>query len=250
MEFTQFNGSHINVEIYAKNITIFLKNLLDKYFPIKSKLISHKNIRAPWVTRDIKKCIAKKHRWAKNGRITLQCYKNYCKSFRYLLKIAEQEYNSSRLESLGSDMRKNWKLLNGLLNRKKQDLSDKMKIGDSITNDSGDIAEAFNDFFIRQPINIHSKIRDSNMDFTNTITDSQNSIFFQPVQSQEIFSEISKIKKLGKLSDISSKFLKLSISHVVPILCDFYNRCIEYGKFPEIFKIASITPILKKGSST
>ena len=75
-----------------------------------------------------------------------------------------------------------------------------MKIGDSITNDSGDIAEAFNDFFIRQPIDIHSKIRDSNMNFTNTITDSQNSIFFQPVQSQEIFSEISKIKKLEKLN--------------------------------------------------
>ena len=39
----------------------------------------------------------------------------------------------------------------------------------------------------------------------------------------------------------------MSISYSANILRDLFNKCLEVGKFPDLFKIATITPILKKG---
>ena len=49
----------------------------------------------------------------------------------------------------------------------------------------------------------------------------------------------------GKFLDF---FFKLCHSPASKILCRLFNRCIETGIFPKIFKIAKVTPIYKKGS--
>ena len=251
-EFGRFNGRHSDVNIYADNFIKFSTELMEKYFPVKTKILTQKKLKAPWITWEIKKCIDKKHRWhrlAKSGYITMRCYKSFCKTLRLLLKITEQKYNYFRLNSLRNNMQKIWKILNSLLGRKNQDISDRFKFGNSVHTDPKTIAKAFNDHFINLPIDIQNNIRDANEDFSHCINDSRDSFFLEPVHGGEMEAEISKLKKRGKLYDVSSIFLNISKAYVTPILCDLFNKCFEAGIFPNSFKVACITPIFKKGSN-
>ena len=75
-------------------------------------------------------------------------------------------------------------------------------------------------------------------------------MFFQGTSIEEIENEIKSIKKNGKLNDISGKFLKICVSRVAPLLCNLYNSCIDQAKFPHCFKLATVTPIYKRGNSS
>ena len=253
LEYARFNGYHTDANIFAENVVYFLKNLQNKYFPIKSKIISMKRLELPWITSDVKKCINKKHRWyrmVKNKIITMSCYKSYCTLLRKVLRTAEKDYNAKKLQNLGSDIRKNWKLLNKLLGKTKKNVSDNFLIENEICTDHSIISEAFNKYFIEHPKNIQNSIQDPSINFSNLINFSRDSMFFRGCNVVEISNEIYKMKKRGKLSDISSKFLKISVEKVSPLLCRLFNSCIRTGKFPECFKIASITPIFKKGNAS
>ena len=64
----------------------------------------------------------------------------------------------------------------------------------------------------------------------------------------EIKKKLDKIKpnKATVPGDIPAKVIKtFSRYHSVP-LCDIFNNCVTQGKWPEIYKVESITPIPKK----
>ena len=75
-------------------------------------------------------------------------------------------------------------------------------------------------------------------------------MFFNETSDSEIQIEIANLQKNGKLNDISSKFLKISLRRVAPLLCSLYNKCISQSIFPQCFKAATISPIYKKGNSS
>ena len=119
-EFLAFSPPRVNVNTYAIYLEKFLRKMLDKYFPLKTKTLSLKRIRSPWMTSDVLFCVSKKHklhRKAKNGEISWSPYKAYCALLRKLLDTAEKEYYIHKLNQLGADSRKNWALLNRLLNK-------------------------------------------------------------------------------------------------------------------------------------
>ena len=151
---------------------------------------------------------------------------------------------------LGSDMRKNWIMLNKLMGKSKKKISDNFIIGDDHCTDAATISEAFNEYFIDHPQNIQNTIGNSAGNYYNLIDDNLDSMFLRECEVVEVSKEISKLKKRGKVDDISGKFLKLSNEKVSPIICDLFNNCIRQGIFPECFKIASITPIFKKGNAS
>ena len=48
----------------------------------------------------------------------------------------------------------------------------------------------------------------------------------------------------------SIRFVKLSAKVIAPYLCKLFNKCIEYGMFPELFKYAEVVPIYKSGKKS
>ena len=48
-----------NANECAQYLDTFLRNILNKYFPLKNKILTNKRINSPWLTRDIIKCIYK-----------------------------------------------------------------------------------------------------------------------------------------------------------------------------------------------
>ena len=249
---SEFVNFHIKNEPneFATYISEFLLKLLNKYFPIKTKNISYKRTITPWITNNMKKCINKKHKWykmVKENRITLRCYKKYCKTLRYLLRVARNQYYSNKLRSLGKNMKKNWRLINKLLNKSKKLLPDSFIINGITCSNPENIAEKFNEFFVNHPKNIHEKVKSPSIDFSYLINSSRDSISFENCTTSEIEKEISMMKKQGGLHDIPARFLKLCNNFIADPLSRLFNQCIEKGVFPDILKTAQITPVHKKG---
>lgn len=119
-EFASFHPEKNDPDMYAKQLNNFLMILYDKYFPIRTKTISYKRQRSPWITSLILKCIRKKHRWyrlMKNELITRESYVKYTKNLRELLCKAEQHYYLRKFNNLGADTKSNWKTLNSLMGK-------------------------------------------------------------------------------------------------------------------------------------
>ena len=49
---------------------------------------------------------------------------------------------------------------------------------------------------------------------------------------------------------INSKLLKIAFPRISNILTCLFNKCLQTGVFPDIFKVARVQPILKSGEKT
>ena len=109
VNFQVFSPPSELVNSYASYLIKFLSKLLNRYFPIKTKMISSKRIKSPWITPAILRCISKKHRWTRlysDGIITARSYKSYSGELRRLLRTAEDEYYVRKFSSLNGDMKR------------------------------------------------------------------------------------------------------------------------------------------------
>ena len=251
-EFANCSPPHENSDEYARYFQNFCTVLCDKYFNIKTKEIFGKRLKSPWITREILKCINKKHRWhslLRAGLLTATSYNEYVVKLRRLLKIAENSYYINRFNSLGHDISKNWKLLNRLMGRNPKSLSKNFLIDGVETSDEKNISEAFNDHFISHPQTIHESIPPSHRSFSELITPRINSMVLHPCTASEVEFVICGLKKNGSIKDVPLKFLKLCPTYISLHLATLFNMCINEGHFPSIFKVAKVTPIFKKGAA-
>jgi len=70
---------------------------------------------------------------------------------------------------------------------------------------------------------------------------------FPPTCADEIRQTIASIKckTTSHSYDIPAKFLKISASGLSSWLSKFFNKCMAKSEFPNLLKIAQITPIAK-----
>ena len=73
-------------------------------------------------------------------------------------------------------------------------------------------------------------------------------MYFRQATETEIVESIMQLNKEGGINDVSRKFLNMCKNHVSYYLKELFNFCIDSLVFPNVFKIAQITPIHKKGS--
>ena len=250
-KFQYFNPPIYDIDAHAIYLDRFLRQLLDKFFPVKTKRLSVKRINSPWINTNILFCINKKHKLhtkAKNGEISFDSYKSYCSILRILLDTAEKEYTVLKLEKLGKDSARNWKILNNLLNRHKKRTSERFFLSGEYVTDHSIIANQFNEHFINHPQNISNNIPHSHTNYNDLITTNIELMEFSPATNEEVSKEISALKKNGNsVHDFSKIFLRNCSEFVSPVLCNLFNSCLLSEKFPEIFKMAKVTPVHKKG---
>ena len=250
-EFLLFDPPISDVNEFTEYFLSFLFRLLDKYFPFKTKTISHKNSKTPWVCKDIKKCIKKKHDWfrlLKRGLITSECYRVYCGSLRYVLKLAEEEYHTRKFNKFSKDVKKNWELLNNMLGTTKKVGTRHFDINGAVVTDSKIISDAFCKYFLEHPRTIRDNISPSTSNFLDLIPMNSSSISFNYTEENEVCKILDSMNNKSSKEDIPSKFLKYCKSHVSYCLAFLFNMCIDCGEFPKKFKLAKITPVHKKGS--
>ena len=77
-----------------------------------------------------------------------------------------------------------------------------------------------------------------------------NSLFFEPINKneiEEIISNFTPHKAVGN-EDIAIKLVKLSMYVISPYLAKMMNICITSEEYPDVLKIARVTPLFKSGS--
>ena len=252
-EFSHCSPPTDDANQFATYLDQFLFGLLNKYFPFKNKSIGKKRLNSPWLTQDVLRCVDKKHRWfrlMKRGLIARESFKRYEKALRELLQMAEEDYHVQKLGSLSRNLKKNWRILNSLLGKRKSQIADHFIINNEPIYDPKSIADAFNNYFVSHPMELHNSIPDSTQDYSNLIPINLNSMALRYTTDQEVFELIKNIKKEGGKFDLTVRFLKICNAYVSPLFRQLFNICIDQSTYPDILKISKITPLHKKNAKT
>lgn len=109
------------------------------------------------------------------------------------------------------------------------------------------LANMFNDYFANVAKNSFSPLNNTHTSFH--LVENKNSIFLNPVTSEEVHKLINNLKSsmASGIDDIPDYIIKRCAPLFVTPLLDICNASLITGRFPENFKTAKVCPIFKKG---
>ncbi len=235
-------------------------------YPLKSQRVRRKNERLhpkPWILPFLEDAIARRenlyHAFVKSPSEENSARYNKLKKFcDKHVNLAKDKYYKKYFEQHKNNSKKQWEMINNLLNRTKS-RTGPIKLKDDhgrIVNNSLDVATKFNEHFSSIASNLKSKISSRTVfdpgGFQEFLQNPvPNSMYLSPVDSSEIYSTINKFKNKATLD---TKIEPLKIANSCPvfteILAKVINSSFQQGIFPESLKIARVVPIHKGGSKT
>ena len=180
------NNSIIN-SIYEVNdpktaFELFLKifsDLYDKYFPIKTKAISHKSSIKPWVTPVLAKRISIRHnlgRLANKGRIDKKVYKDFRNALTKQLRDAKADYYNNEFDQCNGNIKKTWEIINKTI--KKTSFSNNINIiEDGQIVSTSDVSNKFSSFFATIAEKLVSQIPATNLSSASYLKDRVSNSF-------------------------------------------------------------------------
>ena len=147
--------------------------------------------------------------------------------------------------------------------------------GEIVSNDEK-IAEILNNFFDNAVkelnLSIDQKYINNNTDLSDPISSlilkyenhpsiiaikqlnsrDENKFSFNKVTVNDIERELKYLncKKANQKSDILTKLIKENTKNVASVILDSFNSSVTSGYYPELFKLADITPTFKKDDRT
>ena len=196
---------------YNKFTKIYMAHYNTAY-PIKSQRKRRKNERQspkPWILPWLEDACARKkllyHEFVLEptvkNKTKYEKMEKFCKKH---VNIAKAKYYSSYLEEYKENSRKQWELINSLLNRnkKKGNINKLIDKDGTVINTPSAIAEHFNEYFsniattLKNDINNRAGHTESTNGYVNFLRQPvQNSIYIRKTNPQEIFEVIKKVKE-------------------------------------------------------
>ena len=158
-----------------------------------------------------------------------------------------------QFEQEKNNIRNTWKVINSVLNNKKSSQSVSSIIFDGkLINNTEQIANYFNDYFINIGPNLASNIQPIHPPptFTDYLSNhNTKSFFFTPVNEYEIVNIVKDLqnKKSSGHDTINISIIKKSISSICKPLAHIVNTSFMTGIVPSQLKIAKVIPVFKKG---
>ena len=170
-----------------------------------------------------------------------------------LIKKDVIQFNDNRIEN-AKDEKEIWKVVKEITTTKSSSNWSLIENGEVIKNEE-QIADIFNDFFI-------SKIKDLKDNIDTTIAEDPIGILEEKMKLKNLkfcFKEVTTKEVLKTMADMKSKkssgtdgltqeHMKHGADVIAGPLTKIINESMKTGKFPEKWKEAIVTPILKKGS--
>ena len=249
---------------YDKFIETYTKHY-DNAFPKKAQSSSRRKIQRKnpkaWILPWLESACDRKNRayknFVKNPTINNKVkYNNLKKCVQKHINIAKQKYYKKYFEQYNTDSRKQWQMLNSLLNRNSKK-TETIKLHDengNIISSPTLVAEKFNDYFCNIATKLKSEIRNptNSQNFVQFLKNPvAHSIYLTPTHSYEIRQTIMSLK-LKATSDTKINALKTAseVPKFNSIMSDLVNVSFEQGIFPSQLKTAKVIPVHKGGSKT
>ena len=231
--------------------------ILEKHAPTLRRRVFDRY--TPWLNADYFK-LAKtrdklKTRAVKsNSKLLMESYRQIRNRLNNLNIQLKREYFSDKITQFQGDLKKTWKTINQVINKKSNTTIVPMLTVDGQTiRDNKAIASSMNEYFC----SIGNKLSEKIPNKANPLLSCEYpfetpplSFSFSAIMTDKLSSTLNKMKTLhGSGHDgIASFYLKIAMPVVGGSLCDLFNKSLFAGKFPEDWKIARIAPIFKSGA--
>ena len=230
--------------------------LLDKHAPMKTKTIVVRP-KVPWLNHRIRHAKRQRRQAERKWRSTKsECHHQTFKDLRnktiVLMNEARREFYTDFVTENSNNQRQLFKATTRLMNLEKE-----MTL--PVHTSSEELANQFGDYFVTKIRDIRSSIGtdDSNSDFDPDLHVTERTTSHPCAQLSE-FQTLDTTTTEKLLSAMSSKscvldpaptpVIKQCKDIILPVLKDIINLSFLTDTFPDVWKEAIITPILKKPS--
>lgn len=221
---------------------------------IKSKINDKR-----WITKEIieESKGLKNMFWLMN---TLNCsqtkiaYQTRKKEYKKNVKVAKQKYFNDKIEHSSNKTKETWNIINSKLGRNnKKNKNITLNHNSNYVSEPYEVCELFASYFSTVAEYKVAEHFGQNMSLPCTLATEKNKFEFsiEPVTEQEIRNIINGLKNENScgVDDISLFILKQISDHVLCSLVYLINQSFHQGCFPDVFKIARVIPLFKKGCS-
>ena len=164
------------------------------------------------------------------------------------------DYNNNRVEEANNEGEL-WKVANDVLNPGKENSWKITGESGEVIVDEVEVAEAFNDFFIDKIEQLKNSIdktlvEDPLLRMKEKMKNNTNTLEFKKITQKQLAIHMKKLnkKKSSGLDGLSQEHLIMGTKNLIGPLATIINQSIEDGEFPQSWKEAAVTPVLKKGS--
>lgn len=220
-----------------------------------------KNVRVkgehcPWMTFRLWKLMQMKNKYL--GKVksnpsdthSVEMLAHVSKKVNTAKKQCKRQYYENILKS--SSHANVWKKLNEIFGRIKGNEQIKLQKDGKLLESDVEVAEAFNSYFSSIGNKLADKLPKNNYDFLKAVKSVSNSIFLRPASVSEVRILISQldIKKSKGHDNFPAALMKSNMSSFSEIIANLFNKVIETGSYPDILKIAKVSPIFKSGDKS
>ena len=249
-----------NIDLTWNTWLNLFMNVVDKHIPKRKKRIRKKA--CPWITKEIIDIMKERDnilKAAKRDKISTlwNTYKSLKNKVTHLMKIRKREYFSNLILRSNNNSKSVWKCLKDILPTSSEISPHVINVNGANVTDSTSIANAFNDFFTTNAVNITKDIprppycKEGYQIICNA-NDDCSQFTIQPILLDFVIKEIDhmSIDKATGEDGISCKILKLSKHVIAQSLTDIINKSLNTGVVPRAWKLARVVPIFKSGDTS
>ena len=265
------NNDNTNYSLFEEVIV----KLLNRHAPLKKRFVRANN--SPFMNKTLSKAVMTRSRlrnkYIKNpsieNKVNYTRYRNYCTG---LLRKGKKSFYNNLDTKMVTDNRKFWKTIKPLFSDKHFS-NNKITLleGDEIISNDNKIAEIFNAYFanIVENLDIEGFITcdysyNPKLNYISNIIDkfkNHPSILkikkvvnfdtpfrFLPVDESVIYDKIDLLdkRKPTTYNNIPTRILVENKDIISPFITEMYNEANRTSKFPNLLKLADVTPIHKK----
>jgi hypothetical protein len=237
--------------------TIFHKEFYNIYtncFPLTKTKIGYKT-KHKWLTSALKTSIKRKnylfHKMKRHPNANnIDNYKKYRNKLSKILREAERKYYNTQLEDNKQNVKRSWKILKDIINRKKtNNYPDSFFINNNKIDDLKKVTKAFNKYFTEVGPTLARKIPTCNVSPSSYLhAKCPSSIFLNPTCEIEVTKILKNCKKASAgWDEIRSDLVSIISTSIVTPLTYLLNLSLSQGVFPNELKLAKIIPLYKAG---
>ena len=244
-----------DVDIYTQAFIDKINEFYVKSFPLKTKYVSCKQHANPWLNKNISKLIKLKSLYFnmyKRGIISKEENNSYKNKANSIISKAKAKYFKNKFYHCRNDIKKTWQNLKYFTGSSVSRDVENIKFHGETLSDKKLICEAFNSYFCGVGESVENSIPVTEVDPLSYMPQPLvDSLFLFPVTSSECNNIIKNLKNSKQnIDSISMTLIKENSMKLSEIFCDIINLCFSHGKFPKVFKQATVVPIFKKGERT
>ena len=245
-----------DIEDAVRSWTQIFSLVLEKHAPTLRRRVSDRF--SPWLNSDYFKMIKTRDKLkikaVRNGsKLLMQSYKQIRNKANNLNVRLKREYFSEKITQFQGDLKKTWKTINQVINKKSNTtFVASLNVDNRKILGSTEISSSMNEFFCTIGDKLSKKIPDKPNPLLSDeyfIDRPSTSFTFSSIMIDNLTASLNKMKTSHASGNdgIASYFVKIALPIIKGSLCDLFNLSLFSGKFPDSWKIARVAPIFKSG---